>query len=529
MVKADVNFINGNIYTMKNEGDKIEAFSVQNGKIIAAGTEAEIKKIPAEKTIDLKGKTVIPGMQNTHCHLAECAEGKAKVDLGGCKTMDELLERLTQGLNKRTGDWLFAYQADGEHLVENRLPNRFDLDKVSKDVPIFISANSLHHFMCNTKALEVLGITKDWQIPDAIKKLNAVDKEGNPVGSFAEHALLKYINQKKPTALSSLENCKKAMYKTLREFSSYGITTMHTCDGFDSSLCDSISLYQKLEAEGKLPMRVICNRQTTVGNSLGAVSRLGNDKVKLGAVKLFADGSVAQRSAYLRSPYNDKPGYYGIPVRTDAEMLEAISAAYSEGNDVCIHVIGDAAVEQVLNCIEKVWDGSSTQQIQLIHGTLIPEDLIERMAKFPVTVDSQAMFLPNMALFGTDRVGADRARWFFPFKSLMQAGIKVTGGDDGPITNPNPFFAIREAVTRETSFGSGKQFYPEECLSIYEALSMYTKNAAWNTREETFKGTLETGKLADFAILDKNIFTVPSEEISSIKVLETYLGGVKIE
>lgn len=528
MFQSDINFINGNIYTMQSEGSKVEALSVLNGKIIEAGANAQISQIPAKTTIDLKGQTVIPGMQDTHCHLAECAEGKAKVDLGGCKDMDELLARLSDGISKRKGDWLVAYQADGEHMKENRLPDRFDLDKVSKDIPIFISANSLHHFMCNTKAMELLGITKEWQIPETLKKLNAVDKDGQPIGSFAEHGLLKYINPKKPTALGTEQNCLEAMEQTLKDFAALGITTMHTCDGFDSSYCDSLSLYQKLESKGKLPMRVILNRQVGVGNAIGAISRLGNEKIKYGAVKMFADGSVAQRSAYLRKPYNDKAGYCGIPVCTDDEMLAKISAAYSEGNDVCIHVIGDAAVEQVLNCIEKIYNPNSTQQIQLIHGTLIPKDLIEKMAKFPVTVDSQPMFLPNMALFGTDRVGADRARWFFPYKSLMDAGIKVTGGDDGPIANPNPFFAIRETVTREGSFGSGKQFYPEECLSVYEALSMYTKNAAWNMREENIKGTLEKDKLADFAVLDKDIFRVKAEEISTIKVLSTYLGGTKV-
>ena len=528
MFLADVNFINGNIYTMEKEGAKVRALSVLDGKIIETGDNAQINQIPARTTVDLKGQTVIPGLQDTHCHLAECAEGKAKVDLGGCKNMDELLSRLTDGIAKRKGEWLVAYQADGEHMAENRLPDRFDLDKVSKDIPIFISANSLHHFMCNTKALELLGITKEWEIPQSLKKLNAVDKNGDPVGSFAEHGLLKYINKNKPTALGTMENCEEAMYETLKDFAAFGITTMHTCDGFDSSYCDSLSLYQKLEAQGKLPMRVIINRQIGVNNPIGAISRLGNEKIKYGAVKMFADGSVAQRSAYLRKPYNDKAGYYGIPVCTDEEMLAKISAAYSEGNDVCIHVIGDAAVEQVLNCIEKIYNPSSSQQIQLIHGTLIPEDLIEKMAKFPVTVDSQPMFLPNMALFGTDRVGADRARWFFPYKSLMNAGIKVTGGDDAPITNSNPFFAIRESVTRESSFGSGKQFYPEECLSVYEAVSMYTKNSAWNMREENIKGTLEKGKLADFAVLDKDIFNIKAEDISSIKVQATYLGGQKI-
>jgi predicted amidohydrolase YtcJ len=528
MIQADVNFVNGKIYTMVSEQQTVSAFSVIDGKIVAAGTSSEIARIPAKQTIDLKGAVVLPGFQDTHCHIAEAAEGTEKVDLSTASSMDEVVGMLRDALNKKTdGGWLTAYQVDASHLKEKRLPDRFDLDKVSETIPVFISANCLHNFMCNTAALKKIGVERLAAAPE--KDLMITDENGSPTGRFREHCLLKYINSVRPCVLKNDGECKDALEKTLLDFASKGVTTVHTYDGFDGSRCDSLDMYQMLERECRLPIRAVLNRQRGVNNSIGALSGFGNERIKYGAVKLFADGSFSQRSAYVKKEYSDQKNWYGIPVRTDDQMFASINTAYEKGNDVAVHVIGDGALDQVLSIIKKIYDPSRPQQFRLIHMLLAMPDQLDELAGYPVVVDTQPVFIPNMGILGKIRLGEDRARYLIAMKSMLERGIIVSGGDDAPISNNNPFVGIRYAVTRETYFGSSEQLYPEECLSVYQAVCLYTKNAAYDAHEENLKGTIEVGKLADAIVIDRDIFTVSAKDISSIKVLATYVGGKAVK
>lgn len=528
MLPIDKLFINGRIYTMEEEGKTVEAIGVKDGKIVFTGTNEEAAPIESLKKIDLDGKVVLPGFTDSHCHMAEVAEGFGKVNLENAASIEEVIALLKEKLPEiKPGQWLIGYQISSANLKENRLPDRKDLDLVSTEVPVFISSNCLHNYMTNSKGLRLAGIDKNFRAPEIA--LMDCYEDGEPTGIFREHGMLKYINKVKPCPLQKEEEREEALYKGLMMYSAWGYTTLHTYDGFDKSPVDEISIYQKLEKKGRLPMRMIINRQHGVNNSLGAISGLGNEKVKYGAVKFFTDGNFAERSALLLKDYGDTPDYKGRVLHDFEVFGKEIEEAYKKGNDIAIHVIGDGGMEQVLNIIERIYDKNSKAQFRLIHATLVTEEQVKRLSKLPVIIDTQTIFMPSMGHTVARRLNYDeRTKNVMAVKTLNDNGIRVTLSDDGPIATGNPFMAIRFATTREPSFGEAS-FQPQECLTVYDAVKMYTKNSAYDAHEEDLKGTITVGKLADFITISRDIFLTPPKEIDTITVLDTYLGGEKVE
>lgn len=527
MISVDKVFLNGRIYTMEAEGSVVEAIAVYDGKYIFAGTTEEARKIPAKEVIDLQGKTVIPGFTDTHCHLAEMAEAPAKIDLLTARSMDDVVAMLEKGLKDLPeGGWIVGYNLLSALLKENRLPNRYDLDRVSTKVPVFVSSNCLHNFMGNSKLLELADIKKGYDGP--CKELLVVDEDGEPTGNFREHGLLPRITASRPSLLGNHQETLDAMAASINQCAKWGYTTLHTYDGFGGSELDKLSSYQELERDGKLNARVIVNRVTGVNNSLDAISGLGNDKVKYGAVKLFADGTYAEYSAYLQEPYEDNPSTCGRQTHEPEEMYRLVKEAYQKGNDVAIHIIGDGSLKLAMDIVEDIYDPNNKAHFEFIHCHLTTPKLLERIAKYPIIVNMQPIFVKNQSTCTVhERIGYEREKYFHAFKSFLDYGIVVTGGTDGPISNQNPLVGIQCAVTRETYDGS--IFQPQERLTIYQAVSLYTKNAAYAAHEESKKGTIQVGKLADFLVLDRDIFATEPEKISNIQILNTYLGGEAVK
>lgn len=522
MLCADKLFINGCIYTMEEENKTVEALAVYDGKIVFTGSNKEAEEIPAKEVIDLEGRCVLPGFTDTHCHLAEMAEADAKVDLMEARSMDDVIQMLRKGLDGiAEGGWVVGYNLLSALLKENRLPNRYDLDQVSKDVPVFVSSNCLHNFMGNSKILERAGIGKGYDGP--CKELLVVDEDGVPTGNFREHGLLPFVTKGRPSLLGTHEQTLQAMADSITKCSKWGYTTLHTYDGFGGSELDKISSYQELERAGMLNARIIINRTGGVNNSLDAISGLGDDKVKYGSVKIFTDGTYAEYSAYLQEPYADDPTTCGRLTHQPEEMRQLMKEAYEKGNDVAIHIIGDGALKLVLDIVEKIYDPKNPAHFEFIHCHLAPPELLERIAKYPIIANMQPIFVKNQSTCTVHEKIGDRNRYFHAFKSFLEHGICVTGGTDGPISNQNPLLGIQCAVTRETYDGS--IFQPQEKLSIYEAVSLYTKNAAYAAHEEKKKGMLTPGRLADFIVLNEDIFETEPDKIGGLKVLHTYLGG----
>ncbi|MDR0500882.1 MAG: amidohydrolase [Coriobacteriales bacterium] len=582
------------MYTLAKEGEYVSAFAVRDTKILATGSDEDIRRIPAKEIIDLQGKTVLPGFIETHCHMADFAEDLAKVNLESARCIDDIVNLLKAQLENTPSDgWITGYQANLLLLKEQRLPNRYDLDRVSTEIPVFISSIDKHNFIVNSKALALSKIDERFLgAPEA--KFLEFDANGKVTGRLKEHGMLHYINNIKPSVFNNDASMLAYLETSLKDFAAKGYTTVHSFGGFNQSALEQPKAYQKLEATGRLPLRIILNNEPGVNRPELLTSGFGTEKVKYGAVKFFIDGSLMQWSAYLKDDYSDKPGYRGLLVKNQEELAEAINEAYDNGNDIAAHAIGDGAIDVFLDIVEKIkaadtsWDYSKSssysyfkeatgdntsvtngmlyelikheadeatgdntsvtsshtysqhacnhhtyshhtcnhqQLFRLIHCTLSRPDQWERIAKLGVIIDSQPVFIPLVATLGRQRLGNKRANHMLAFRSWIDKGIIVTAGDDAPICDHNPFVGIRSAVLREDGF-NGEQLNAKERVSVYEAIQMYTVNAAICSHEQDSKGCIQPGKLADFIVIDKDVFQIPAKDISNTKVLATYLGGV---
>jgi hypothetical protein len=523
-MQADKLFINGNIYTMKSEDDQIEAIAVSGDKIVFTGTKEQAKSIQAKEVIDLGGKTVIPGLIDTHLHFLAYCQAREAVDLSGADSIEEVIERLREkAAVTPPGEWVRGARFDQTKFKENRFPNRWDLDKVSVEHPIFISRYCLHAFAANSLALKKAGVEKGYKAP--VEGTIEFDPNGEPTGLIRENAS-ELFYRIMPVPLEKFADKKRAVGEALMDAASQGLTTIHTYAAKIWKYDEFIGVYQELEEEGRLPVRVIaCFDELP---PFGMKSGFGNNKIKYGTYKVFSDGSLGSRSAALSEPYHDCPGYQGVLNYTQEELNELVRVPYEMGLQVAIHAIGDRGLDMVLTAIEKAYFNNPrpNTRFRIIHVQVVREDQLERMKKLPLVLDVQPIFLVADLHWAEDRLGKERAKLSFAWKSLMRTGLVVTGSSDCPVEPYNPFFGIFAAVTRQDFNGFPEGGWnPQEKLTVYEAIAMFTKNAAYSSYEEDIKGTLEKGKLADFVVIDKNPFAIDPFELQHIKVLQTFVGG----
>ncbi len=531
MYKADKLFINGEIYTLKEEGDKIEAVAVNNGKIVFTGSNKEAENISAEEVIDLKGNTVLPGFTDTHMHLGITCYRKQSIDLLNAKSINDVIEKIKNKAEQTIeGEWITAINLHKSKLSENRFPLRWELDKASVKHPILISSYCGHANMVNSLALELAEIKKGF-VP-SVEGIIEFDKDGEPNGIVRENAYDDYfapLNSSVP--LADYKKRKLEYENELKRAASLGITTLHTYSSLTGDPLEYLYLYQDLEKENRLPVRIVMSSSAELPKSIGAKTGLGNEKVKYGAKKIFCDGSLSSHSAALLEPYSDEPDKMGVLMNSQDELNKQFKEAYDYGMEIAVHAIGDKGVEMVLNAIEEVYyeNPRNDARFRIIHALVLNKNQINRMKKLPVILDMQPIFMKNWVDLAEKRIGKERIQLFMPFKTLIDEDIIVTGGSDLPVEDINAFIGIQCIVTRQNLEGYPEGgFVPKERVSVYEAIEMFTKNAAYCSYEENIKGTIEIGKLADFIIIDRNIFDIDLNEISRIKVIKTYLGGEEV-
>ena len=532
IIRPDVVYLNGRIYTMVAEGEMVEAIAVLNGKIVFTGTTEDARALDGKKVVDLEGKTVIPGFTDTHLHLVMDCEERLKVNLLNASSIDEVIALMKEkaDMEPQENGWLMGATLHVEKLKEERFPNRYELDRISETRPIVITSYCHHTAMVNSKALELAGIGKGFQ-PETEGTID-VDEDGEPNGIIRETAYGLYLEPLMDVDLSSNEFRKEILQKQAKTYSSMGITTFQTYSALGDEMAEYLYTYQELEEEGKLPFRIIVNSAAELPKSVGLVSRIGTDKVKYGAKKIFSDGSLNSRSAALIEPYSDAPEEKGILYYTQEELTAQIREAYEYGMEVSIHTIGDQSMEMVLNGIEQTLAEVKPKRktrFRIIHAMVVNEAQIERMKKLPIILDTQPVFLRNWGAALFDRVGEERAQLFIPLRRYLDEGLLVTAGSDAPVEDVAPLIGIQCAVTRQDLNGKPEGgLIPQQRISVYEAVCLFTKNAAYCTNEEHLKGTLENGKLGDFIVLDEDIFKVNVKDIHNIRILKTVLGGEEV-
>lgn len=534
--------VNGDIHTLKTEDDRAQALGIKNGKLVFVGSDAEAKeKFEAKETIDLQGKTVVPGMGDSHMHFYAFCQTLTTVDLGTCTTKAEVIEKLrAKAAVTPEGQWIRGSNFDQSKWTDtdDRLPVRQDLDQASTKHPIVIKRVCLHTAVANTAALEKAGIGRDY----AAGPGGTVEREadGYPNGILREQ-LTKIFDELIPDPMNDPKVKREIMVRQLKDMASLGLTMMHTYAADIWKYIEDIKVYEALDGEGLLPLRVTVyldkleklEGQPAVTDAQRADP---NRKAQLGGYKLFCDGSLGSRSAALYEPYADDPSTSGIVVE-DLEALERkMLKATREGIQCATHAIGDRALDIVVTAIEHTVEtlreeGWSEEKLtkhpfRIIHAQLATDELIARMMKLPLVLDIQPSFFLTDMHWVEDRVGPDRMKNGYLWQTYQENGLLLTGGSDSPVESYNPLPGIYSAVTRKDLKGwpeGGMQ--PEEKMSVYDALCMFSKNVPYATGDEKYTGTLEVGKFADLAVLDRDIFTIPEDDILNVKVDRTLLAG----
>lgn len=517
-------FYNGRIYTMVKEKHFVEAVAVYDGKIMWTGSSSEAQSIDAKERIDLQGKCVIPAFKDTHMHLTHTRDRFKQVDLSECYSLEEInnvLKEKDKQLNP--GEWIVGYRIHIEKLSDGRFPDKYDLDKVSTERPIYVTSYCGHAAMANSKALEIAKIDKEFIPPEGA----FVDRDdnGEPTGILREHIsayMMQYIGPMFKTYEEKMEGLKEILNK----YASYGYTTVQSNE-MQPDGEETVRQLITLKNEGKLPVRVTIDYTNFTSNYLGIISGFGDDMLKAGSHKFFIDGSLNSHTAALKEPYSCEPKTKGqLIYESDQDFIDAVKKAYDYGNTIAVHTIGDYAMDLMIKAIENCSISRDTRRFRIIHAMVVNEEQLEKLKKLPVILDTQPNFLLNWVNSCKQNIGEERAKLFLPYKTYLDKGLVVTGGSDSPVEVFDPFVGIQCAVTRQDMSGSPDDvFEPQERISTYEAVCLYTKYAAFSCNEENIKGTVECGKYADFAVLDTDIFDAEPSSIKNITVLKTILGG----
>lgn len=521
---------NANIYVER--GVFAQALLIgDDGKIAAVGTEEEVRAASngQETQFDAQGKTIVPGFNDSHQHLFNTGIALAAVRLQGVTSIAEVIERSRRYIEEnhpQPGEVIHGMGWNQDYFTdEHRLLTRHDLDKISTEYPIIFDRACGHILTCNTKALEMAGITTE-TVPNAG---GAIDQEnGELTGVVRENARsqVRCLMSER-----SLETKKRLLRTAIKHANETGVTSVQTCDVRLGDWESTLQAYNEVLAETPT---LRAYHQFSFMEPKGFQAFLdkgyrtgtGNDFNRIGPLKLFVDGSLGARTAYMRKPYADDPSTRGIATLTEEELDTLVGMAVKNNCGVAIHAIGDAAVENVLNAYDKVCDGTNPLRLGIVHVQITDRPLLERFTKNDILALVQPIFLHYDTGIVEDRVGKELAATSYAFKTLHDLGVHTSFGTDSPVEDMDPIPNLYCAVTRKNLRGEpAGGFHPEECMDIYEAVDAYTIESAYASFDEKVKGRLMKGYLADLVVLSDNIFEVPSDDILKIKVDATMVNG----
>ena len=527
MIYADLILKNGKIISMNTQESIFQAVAVKFGKIVAVGSNEYIDKyIGSEtKTVDLLGKTVVPGFIDSHGHFIN--EGSAKelyVDLSeeaGIHSIYDIQDILREKARKTpVGEWIFGYQEDDSKLEEKRHPNRRELDKISTDHPILITTVGGHFWMANTKTFELSNITKDTPDPEG-GKFDREPESGELIGGLHEDAY--YLIRPEGTPQPNRAQAKLGAKQILSECSSVGLTCIYDLVGRSETRAAI-----DLKNNGELPIRI--RMDITVEllgelDKLGIYRGLGDHWVRICGIKFFFDGAVSARTAAVSEPYLDKPNFYGVMSTTKEIATELLTKAYKKGYRISAHANGDRAIKLYLDILEDLQKKFPRKDARNrdIHCSVINETLVKRIKDLKVlpTIFGAYPYYHGDKLIPA--FGTERLENMFAARSFLDAGIMVAAHSDHPCSPFPPLMAIHALVNRKTK--AGKTIGINQKISVLEALKLYTINAAYHSFDEDLLGSIEPNKLADFVVLEEDILTIPPERIKDISVFMTIIEG----
>jgi predicted amidohydrolase YtcJ len=512
----------GKTWTGDDDKPWAEAFAIMGDSIVAVGSKAEIEEWVGEKTEKTEaanGNLIAPGFIDCHTHFMEGGFALASVQLRDAKTPQEFINRIKEFVTTQPkGTWITSGDWDHENWG-GELPTRDWIDSVTKDYPVWINRLDGHMCLANTAALKAAGIND--RVNDVEGGTIVRDKKGRVTGVFKDNAMnMIYKIVPEP----SDEQKDRALETAMRYVAARGVTSVHNMSGY-------MDVLERAHAQNKLKTRIYAGMMLIDWKELNQKTKQqgrGDKWLRIGGLKEFVDGSLGSHTAAFFKPFTDAPMDSGFFITPENELYRRIKSADSAGLHVMTHAIGDKAIHTLLNIYERVSkeNGDRDRRFRIEHAQHIDSNDIPRFAQLNVIPSMQPYHAIDDGRFAERLIGSERIKTTYAFGSLLKANAKLAFGSDWFVAPPTPLEGIYAAVTRQTLDGKNPDgWVPEQKISVEEALKSYTIRAAYASFEENIKGSIKPGKLADFVILDKNLFEINPADIRNVKILRTSVGG----
>lgn len=531
----DIIFWNGKIVTMDPALPVVQAAAVKNGVILALGRDEEVRALagPDTRRVDLGGRLMLPGFCDSHMHLLSYGYGLEKVALGGAAGIPELVELGRRALARHPErPWLQGRGWNEERWADRTMPTRRDLDRISTEVPVSFTRWCSHMTVVNSKALERMGVDRDTPDPEggSIQR----DAAGRPTGLLVD-AAQELVYRAIPPLTG--EDIRRMLIRGGEDALRCGITSVHSDDLEAVTEREHglvLDAYRELALDGRLPLRVyeqcrlprieLLRSFLDQGHTMGE----GAGRFRIGPLKLLCDGGLSDRTALLTRPYADRPDTCGTAVYTQEALNELVETAHAAGMASALHSIGDGSMDMCLEAIERAMERFPRPDMRhsIIHCQITRPDQLRRLRDRKIVAHIQPVFIDYDHTFVRDRVGEERERTSYNWRTMADLGVHYACGSDCPV---EPFGVMRGiycAVTRRgTAGGPPGGWLPEQALTVRQAVYGATLGGAYAAHEDHIRGSLEVGKLADMAVLERDIFTIPPDEIKDVRVDMTVLDG----
>jgi hypothetical protein len=533
---ADLILTNGRIYTVDNARPIVSALAVRNGRIVFVGSDAEARALasPSTQTIDLHGATVFPGFTDAHAHLLGLGDELRRVNVAGAASYEEVVERVKPwAKNVKPGEWILGRGWDQNRWPSKQFPTHEALSRAFPNNPVVLERIDGHADLANAKAMELAHITAATLEPSGGRILKLAS--GAPSGVFIDNAEA-LIERAIPA--STRAETRSALLAAIAECNRWGLTGVH--DPGESA--ETVSIYEELAKAKELNLRsyVMLSDPGEPGSAAaranpylqrGPQSALYDGHLWIRAIKLYADGALGSRGAALLAPYSDDSTNSGLLV-SQPEHLEAWAEwALRHGFQVNVHAIGDRGNRNVLDAFETALRAvpKADHRFRIEHAQVVSPQDIPRFARLGVIPSMQATHQTSDMRWAEARLGPERIRGAYAWRSLLNTGVIIPNGTDFPVEEVNPLLTFHAAVTRQDpSNQPAGGWYPEQRMTREEALQSMTIWPAYAGFQESVLGSLTPGKYADFVILDRDIMRVPETEILGARVLSTWIGGHRV-
>jgi predicted amidohydrolase YtcJ len=525
---ADLIITDAKVWSVDKLHPTAQAVAVLGEYIVAVGSNAEVEAWRGSKTqvIDARGKLLLPGFDDAHVHFISGGSQLDYVQLNDAASPQEFTRRIAEKAhNARAGEWILGGDWDETKWSPSAVPTSKMIDAVTPATPVFVSRYDGHMGLANSAALSLAGITKE--TPDPPGGTIVRDELGQPTGILKD-AAMDYLDKVIP-ALSH-EQRLHAAKRALAHAAALGVTSVQD---MNPDYAD-IAVYSELRERGELTTRIYAAPLIPqVGDQakLGIRHAFGSPDLRIGAVKAYADGSLGSGTAYFFEPFTDQPGNYGLlseGMQPLSLMRDRMMAADAAGLQICTHAIGDRGISMILDLYSEIAQahGPADRRWRIEHAQHMAQKDFDRFAQFGVIASVQPYHAIDDGRWAESRIGHDRASRTYAFRTFLQHGVRLALGTDWDVAPLNPMLTVYAAVTRATLDGKNPNgWFPEQKLSVSEAIEAYTMGSAYAEFQDQIKGSITTGKLADMVLLSDDILSIEPSRIREVKILKTFVGG----